>query len=307
MNIYRLSALVTACLLAPGAFAANTCGGHGNKDTMLVGTAWLAAHLKDPNLVILSVGDKAEFDKEHIPGALPISMQDVATPMVMGQLMLELLPPDQLKKAFTEVGITNDSRIVLYAGKNSYLQSMTRIYMTLDAMGLGAKASVLDGGFPEWKDEKRPVSAEVRAVKPGKLDLCPQDDVITTADWVRANVKHPGVAIIDARLERFYTGETAGQNNDGSEQRKGHIPGAANIPFNSLVDAKGMFLKPDELRQKYAAAGVKPGDRVVSYCHIGQQATAVYFVSRYLGYDARLYDGSWEDWSAHTDFPVETK
>jgi len=52
-------------------------------------------------------------------------------------------------------------------------------------------------------------------------------------------------------------------------------------------------------------AGVKTGDRVVSYCHIGQQATVVYFVARYLGYDARLYDGSWEDWGSHSENPVE--
>ena len=303
---HRLSVLVLACLLVPGAFAANTCGGHGSRDTMLVNTAWLSAHLKDPNLVILSVSDKAEYEKEHIPGALPVSLADVATPMVMGQLMLELLPPDQLKKKFIELGITNDSRIVLYAGQN-FLQSMTRVYMTLDAMGLGPKASVLDGGFPAWKAANQPVSAEVRVVKPGKLDLCPQDDVIASADWVHANVRHAGVAIVDARLERFYNGEAAGRNHDGSDQRKGHIPGASNIPFNSLVDDKGMFLPLEQLKQKYTASGVKPGDRVVSYCHIGQQATAVYFVARYLGYDARLYDGSFEDWNAHADWPVETK
>jgi thiosulfate/3-mercaptopyruvate sulfurtransferase len=195
---------------------------------------------------------------------------------------------------------------VLYTSKER-LQAMTRVYMTLDAMGLGAKASVLDGGFPAWKAEGRPATAEVRAVNPGKLDLCPQSDVIAGADWVRANVRHAGAAIIDSRLERFYTGEAAGRNHDGSEQRKGHIPGAANIPYSSLVDEKGMFLTTDQLRQKFTGAGVKPGDRVVSYCHIGQQATVVYFVARYLGYDARLYDGSWEEWSSHADWPAETK
>jgi thiosulfate/3-mercaptopyruvate sulfurtransferase len=306
MKPYRLCALLFAGLLAPGLFAA-TCGGHGTKDNMLVSTAWLAAHLKDPNLVILSVGDKAEFAKEHIPGAQAIGLDDVGTPMVMGQLMLELLPPDQLQKAFSKVGVTNDSHVVLYAGATNFLQSMTRVYLTLDAMGLGAKASVLNGGLSVWKSENRPVTAEVRTVKLGKLDLCPQDDVIAASDWVHSNVKHAGVKIIDARLERFYNGEAAGRNHDGSEQRKGHIPGAANIPFSSLVDANGLFLPVEQLQQKYAAAGVKPGDRVVSYCHIGQQATAVYFAARYLGYDARLYDGSFEDWNAHADWPVEAK
>jgi thiosulfate/3-mercaptopyruvate sulfurtransferase len=56
----------------------------------------------------------------------------------------------------------------------------------------------------------------------------------------------------------------------------------------------------------FRGAGIQPGDRVVSYCHIGLQATMAYFTARYLGYDARLYDGSWEDWSAHTELPAET-
>src|SRR6516165_9588630 len=115
---YGLWLILAACLGASGTFAATTCGGHGRQATMLVGTAWLAEHLKDPNLVILWVGDKADYGKEHIPGALPISLDDVATPMVMGQLMLELLPPDQLQKAFARVGITSDSRIVLYTSKD---------------------------------------------------------------------------------------------------------------------------------------------------------------------------------------------
>jgi thiosulfate/3-mercaptopyruvate sulfurtransferase len=63
---------------------------------------------------------------------------------------------------------------------------------------------------------------------------------------------------------------------------------------------------PALLRDMFARTGIKPGDRVVSYCHIGMQATMVYFAARYLGYDARLYDGSWEDWSAHQELPAAT-
>jgi thiosulfate/3-mercaptopyruvate sulfurtransferase len=272
---------------------------------MIVSTAWLADHLKDPNLVILFSGNKADYDKEHIPGALPVGFDDISLPMVDGQLMLELRPVDQLQKTFAAWGITNNSHIVVYPQNANAVSQATRVYLTFDAMGLGAQTSLLDGGFPAWKAESRTVTAEVRTAKPGKLDLCPQSDVIATGDWVHANVKHAGVAIIDARAPQFYSGASAGRNHNGSEQRGGHIPGAGSLPFNTLVDDKGMFLKPEQFREKLAAAGAKPGDRVVSYCHIGQQATVVYFAARYLGYDARLFDGSFEDWNAHTDWPVE--
>jgi thiosulfate/3-mercaptopyruvate sulfurtransferase len=305
MHSHRFSALILGGLLATAAFGAPTCGGHGNKDTMIVSTAWLASHLKDPNLVILAVAPKAEYDKEHIPGAQFLMPTDFSTPMEDGKLMLELPPMDQLQKSFAAKGVSNDSRIVLYMFGPNAISQTTRVYLTLDAMGLGAQTSILDGGLPVWKSEGRPVNTEVPGVKPGKLEICPQSDVIASADWVHSNIRKPGAAIIDARAPRFYTGEGAGQNHDGSAQRAGHIPGAANIPFNSLIDDKGYFLKPEQMREKFAAASIKQGDRVVSYCHIGQQATVVYFTARYLGYDARLFDGSFEDWNAHADWPVE--
>jgi thiosulfate/3-mercaptopyruvate sulfurtransferase len=305
MNPRRFSAWIATCLLATAAYGAPTCGGHGNKDTMIVSTAWLASHLKDPNLVIISIGAKPDYDKEHIPGALFLMRDEVSTPMEDGKLMLELPPMDQLQKNFAAKGVSNGSRIVLYMASPNALSITTRVYLTLDAMGLGAQTSILDGGLQGWKSESRPVTTEVRTVTPGKLEICPQSDVIASADWVHSNVQKPGAKIIDARTANFYSGEASGQNHNGSAQRAGHIPGAGNIPFSSLIDDKGYFLKPEQLREKFTAAGAKQGERVVSYCHIGQQATVVYFTARYLGYDARLFDGSFEDWNAHADWPVE--
>jgi thiosulfate/3-mercaptopyruvate sulfurtransferase len=270
---------------------------------MLVTTDWLSQHLKDKNLVILAVGQAADF-KEHIPGAVNLPLDQITTPMEMGKLMYELPPVDELQKTFSGVGITNDSRIVLYL-MSTNVQAMTRVYLTLDAVGLAPRTSILDGGLKAWKSENHPVTSEVAAVKPGKLDLCPQSDVIATLDFVKSNLQHPGVKILDARAEQFYTGKSAGRTHDGQEQRRGHIPGAGSLPYSTLINDQGKFNSPEKLKAQFAEAGVKPGDKVVSYCHIGQQATLVYFTARLLGYDARMYDGSWDEWSAHTELPVE--
>jgi thiosulfate/3-mercaptopyruvate sulfurtransferase len=167
-------------------------------------------------------------------------------------------------------------------------------------MGLGARTSLLDGGFPEWQRGGRPVTKEVAAPQPGKLTPCPQADVLAELDYVKASLRRPGVDLVDARTPNFYSGETPGRN-----MRPGHIPGAVSVPFSSLVDEQTRFLPVEQLQKRFDAAGVKKGDRVVSYCHIGQQATVVYFVARYLGFDARLYDGSFEEWSRHAELPVE--
>jgi thiosulfate/3-mercaptopyruvate sulfurtransferase len=280
--------------------AAAACGGHGTRDNMLVSTAWLDNHLQDPNLVILSIGQKAEYVRGHIPGALYLEYADTRLARSDANLTFELPPVADLVEVFGKLGVTNDSHVILYFSKDM-VSPTTRVFLTLDALGLGSRTSILDGGFPVWQGEGRPVSTERRLVIRGKLDPCPQNDVIAGVDYVRSNLHRSGVAIVDARDLEYYTGAS---HRDG--QRAGHIPGARGLTYSTLLDENGKFRPPDVLAAMFRDAGIQPGDRVVAYCHIGQQATVVYFVARYLGYDARLYDGSWEDWSAHTELPVET-
>jgi thiosulfate/3-mercaptopyruvate sulfurtransferase len=215
-------------------------------------------------------------------------------------LLLELPPVEQLKAALEKFGLTDRSRIVIYFSKD-WITPTARVYFTLDYLGFGDRTSILDGGLPAWRAAGLPVTAEVKAVKPGSFTPHPNAKLVVDAAWVSANLNSPGVAILDARASKFYTGQDAGQM-----PRAGHIPRAKSIPFSTLVeDSTNRFKSPEALRQLFAAAGVKQNDSVTTYCHIGQQASLLYFVARYLGYDAHLYDGSFEDWSNRKDLPVE--
>jgi thiosulfate/3-mercaptopyruvate sulfurtransferase len=292
---------ILALLLAHGVIhGAPVCGGHGDRASMLVSTKWLAEHLKDPELVILTIGQKSDFDQAHIPGAQYLDYSAIGLKATADRPnSLELPPMADLAAVFGSLGISNSSRIVLYVN-HDLVSPTTRVYLTLDAMGLGAQTSLLDGGWSAWQSEGRPVTAEARPVKAGKLTPCPQSDVVVDVDYVKSNLRHNGVHIVDARTPNYYSGETPGRS-----QRLGHIPGATNVPYQSVFDEQGKLKPVEALQQQFREAGVKTGDRVVTYCHIGQQATVVYFVARYLGYDARLYDGSFEDWSRHSELPVE--
>jgi thiosulfate/3-mercaptopyruvate sulfurtransferase len=282
--------------------AAPGCGGHGDRSTMLVTTEWLAGHAKDADLVLLAVGQKTEFDEGHIPGSQFLDYKSIVLPATAERPNSYELPPmADLAATFGALGVSNSSRIVLYMTKD-YVSPTTRVYLTLDAMGLGPRTSLLDGGFPAWKAEGKAVATDVTTPKVGKITPCAQNDVIVDLDYVKSNLRQKGVALVDARTANFYSGEAPGRN-----MRAGHIPGALSLPYVMLVDEQNKFHSIEQMRKQFSEAGIQQGDRVVSYCHIGQQATVLYFVARYLGYDARLYDGSLEEWSRHAELPVEKK
>jgi thiosulfate/3-mercaptopyruvate sulfurtransferase len=268
---------------------------------MLVEVDWLANHLTDPSVVILDIGEEEGYKHSHIPGAKFLNYESISTPMQTGDgLTLELPPIAHLVSTFEKLGVSNQSHVILYF-HSDWVTPTTRVYWTLDYMGLGANTSVLDGGYPAWRGANRPITSEVRPVIPGRITAQPRNEVVAGADWVNDHLNQPDTDIIDARAGEYYTGS----KGDGTP-RRGHIPGATNLPYTEFVDDADRFKSKDALERLFRDAGVKPGDLIVSYCHIGQRATVIYFAAKYLGYDARMYDGSWEDWSQRANLPIAT-
>jgi thiosulfate/3-mercaptopyruvate sulfurtransferase len=271
--------------------------------SLVVDAAWLKAHLGDPNLVLLHVGDKDEYAKQHIPGARLVAQQDVSVSEHSEKgLMLELPPAEDLRTRLENLGISDRSRVVVYYGKD-WVSPSTRIILTLDHAGVNA--SLLNGGMPEWVRRGGTVTDAATPARKGKLSALKTKQVTTDAAFVRAHLKKPGFKIIDARAPVFYDGtETGGMHQ---KDKTGHIAGAGSVPFTSIVDDNNLLLSPAQLEALFAKAGVKKGDTIVTYCHIGQQATATLFAARTLGYKTLLYDGSFQDWSRIPDSPVEVK
>ncbi|HYR10905.1 MAG TPA: rhodanese-like domain-containing protein [Longimicrobium sp.] len=269
------------------------------RDQLLVTPAWLAAHLNDPDLVLLHVGEADEYRTAHIPGARLVDMEDVSTGHSEDGRMLQTLPPDVLRERLQALGISDGSRIVVYYG-DDWVSPSTRIIFALDHAGLGARTSLLDGGMQAWRQAGNAVTDRVPAARRGRLSALRTRDIVVDAAWVQRNLRTPGIAVVDGRAAVFYDGVQATHN-----ARNGHIPGARSIPFTSITDDRLRVRSAAELAALFRDAGIRPGDTIVGYCHIGQQATAVLFAARTLGYNVKLYDGSFEEWGGRAELPVE--
>ncbi len=272
------------------------------REPIVVTVDWLAQHYKDPGIVLLQVGEKAEYDKEHLPGARFIDLDDISLPHDMNDkksLALEFPTPEALRATFAKYGISDNSHVIVYYGSD-WITPTTRVIHTLNYIGLGDRTSLLDGGMGAWKKASHPVTDVVpAAAKPGTISAVKTNDVTVTGDWVLAHLHKPGIAIVDARAKMFYDG------TGNTSQRKGHIPGAVSLSFEEITDDNNMLYDKATLAKKFANAGIAPNDTIIAYCHVGQQGTAVVFAARLLGRNVKLYDGSFQDWNNHESYPVE--
>lgn len=256
-------------------------------DQFIVSESWLVQHLHDPATVVLDVeeGSRA-FDRAHIPGAHLLPYGSIA-PDLDG-LMHQLPPAETLRGVFEKLGVSDGSRVVVYA---SDAPMASRAAFTLDYLG-GAHVSFLDGGLAGWRAAGQPVTTHVTPVKHGTLTPHPRPELLADASWIRAHAGRR--ALINTRTD----GEYVGSGDRHGMPSEGHIAGARQLQWQQLFANPGTsaLLPRDSLARLYAAR-VAPGDTVVTYCYVAYRASMTYMIARALGYPVKLYDGSYEDWS----------
>ena len=249
----------------------------------IVSTEWLQAHLTDPHVRVVYVGDRDDYDHAHIPGARLVDHMDT-----VGDNH-RLLPPDALVRALAKVGAADEARVVLYGDSP---MATGWVYMALASVGHADDVSMLDGGIVLWQSEKRPTSTATPAPGSGPLTLRPAPDVIVDAAWVRSRLESPSVRVLDVRTT--------------SEWKGGHLPGATLILWQDLfADQRTLKFKSlDEIRALLTRAGVTPHKEVVTYCAVGMRASLMYWAARATGVSARVYVGSWQDWQRNSENPI---
>jgi thiosulfate/3-mercaptopyruvate sulfurtransferase len=287
----KLRLLALLLLFASYACVAQTAPAHPE---MVVSTQWLADHLNSPNVVVLHVAEKkSDYDAGHIPGARYLGFDDFMD--VHSPKMYELPSPEKLKAVFEKLGVSDNSRVVIYT--QDWFPWASRAWFTFEYLGHGQQAALLDGGYKQWEHEKRATTKdEPGAAKQGSFTPHPNAEDVALLGQVKPLSESGGNDrknfLVDARSAKRYG--------------DGHLSGATNIFWRSTVVSEDSptLLPADQLRKLWTDAGFKPGEKSISYCEVGIQASHDYFVAKYVGFDAAMYDGSFHEWEMLEKLPA---
>ncbi len=274
----------------------------------LVSTAWLAAHLKDPDLRILDASwylpdmnrdARAEYEACHIPGARYFDVDEISDQR--SDLPHMAPTPEKFISRMRAMGVGDGHQVVVYDGAGLF--SAARVWWLFRLMGK-TDVAVLDGGLPKWQAEGRAVEDMAPLVRDRHMTVQRQAHLVRDVTQVAAAAKLGDHVILDARSSARFRGE---EPEPRAGLRPGHIPGALNVPYRDLLNPDGSMKSPDALRQVFNDKGVDLRKPVITTCGSGVTAAIISLALEVIGHDRHsLYDGSWAEWGMYDDLKVAT-
>jgi thiosulfate/3-mercaptopyruvate sulfurtransferase len=283
-----------------------------SNNPFLVETEWLLAHLDDPNVSIVDASwylptmlmngeprnGKAEYEAQHIPGAVYFDIDTISEPG--SDLPHTLASPEIFAKMVGALGISDDDTIVVYDGMGLF--SAARAWWNFRVMG-ASKVVLLNGGLPKWIADRMPVEAGSAPIYPKLFKTNFDPSAVTSFEEMNRIVGSAERQIADARPADRFTGD-APEPRTG--MRSGHMPGANSVPFSALAK-DGQLRSADELKQVFQSAGIDLAKPVVTTCGSGVTAAALTLALETIGHrEHTLYDGSWAEWGGRDDTDVVT-
>jgi thiosulfate/3-mercaptopyruvate sulfurtransferase len=271
-------------------------------------TAWLAAHLEEPELVIVDAtwfmpgtpsDARAEHAERHIPGAVFFDIDEISDHS--NPLPHMLAEPADFAVHARRLGVEPGSRVVIYDSQGIF--SAPRVWWNFRAMG-HQSVFVLDGGLPKWIAEGHPVEAGWPQREHGEFKAHFEPDLVCDLEHVRADLAGATAQLVDARPAARFTGETP---EPRAGLRGGHMPGARSVPSASVITSEGTLADAETLERLFTEAGVDLHRPIVTTCGSGVSAAILSLALARLGRgDVAVYDGSWTEWGGRADTPVVT-